>query len=83
VELIYLGLNPRFDISVVFTINYFFSERQRLYRSKTFLMTDFVNLKIKLIQFFRDAHRTRIYIYKYLYLYYISKKQQRLGQDSF
>jgi hypothetical protein len=44
--------------------------------SKTFLMTDFVNLKIKLTQFFRDTHRDRIYIYKYLYLYYISKKQQ-------
>jgi hypothetical protein len=40
VELIHLGLNPRFDISVVFIINYFFSERRRPYCSKTFLMTD-------------------------------------------
>jgi hypothetical protein len=27
VELIYPGLNPRFNISVIFTANYFFSKR--------------------------------------------------------
>jgi hypothetical protein len=41
VELTYPGSNSRFDMCVVFTVNYFFS--------KVFLVTDFVNLKIKLI----------------------------------
>jgi hypothetical protein len=46
---------------------------------ETFLMTDFVNFKIKLTQFFKCAHRSRvctcvyrgefIYIYEYLRLY--------------
>jgi hypothetical protein len=36
--------------------------------SKTFLMIDFVNLKIKLTQFFRDAYRGKIYIYIYIYI---------------
>jgi hypothetical protein len=43
--------------------------------SETFLMTDFVNLKIKPAQSFEGAHRNRIYvfirvivIYKYLRL---------------
>jgi hypothetical protein len=30
--------------------------------NKTFLLTDFVNLKIKLTQFFECAHRGRIYV---------------------
>jgi hypothetical protein len=29
---------------------------------KTFLMTDFVNLKIKLTQFFVSAHISRVYV---------------------
>jgi hypothetical protein len=46
-------------------------------------MTDFVNLKIKLVQPFKYIHRDRMYaciyrgecsyIYEYLYLYYILK----------
>jgi hypothetical protein len=54
--------------------------------SKMFLVTDFVNLKIKLTQYFRDAYRDRmcihmfmfielsihIYIYKYLYFYCVT-----------
>jgi hypothetical protein len=46
-----------------------------LVNSETFLMTDFVNLKIKPAQSFEGAHRNRIYvfirvivIYKYLRL---------------
>jgi hypothetical protein len=46
--------------------------------SETFLMTDFVNLKIKSAQSFEGAHRDRIYVfirvivvYKYLRLYYV------------
>jgi hypothetical protein len=49
-------------------------------------MIDFVNLKIKLTQYFRSIHKSRIcvrvfikmsahiYIYEDLHLYYISKK---------
>jgi hypothetical protein len=43
--------------------------------NETFLMTDFVNLKIKLAQSFRDAHRDMMYIYvfirlsNYIYIY--------------
>jgi hypothetical protein len=53
---------------------------------ETFLVTDFVNFKIKLTQSFKCTHRGRvcirvfigvssyIYIYEYLCLYCISKK---------
>jgi hypothetical protein len=34
--------------------------------SKELLITDFVNLKIKPTQYFKDAHNNRIYIYIYL-----------------
>jgi hypothetical protein len=47
-------------------------------------VTDFVNLKIKSTQSFGCAHRGRLYVcvymsecsyvYKYLYLYYVSQK---------
>jgi hypothetical protein len=30
--------------------------------SETLLVTDFVNLKIKLVQFFEGAHKDRVYI---------------------
>jgi hypothetical protein len=43
-------------MSVVFTANYFFSER----RSQALLVTDFVNLRIKLTQSFRGAHMCRM-----------------------
>jgi hypothetical protein len=55
VELICSGSNYRFDMSVVFTTNYSFSE--------TFLVTDFVNLKIKLAQSFRCVHIDRVCVY--------------------
>jgi hypothetical protein len=52
--------------------------------SDALLMTDFMNLKIKLAQSFKSAHRDIMYMHrfiemsahtcKYLYLYYISKK---------
>jgi hypothetical protein len=39
------------------------------------LMTDFMNLKIKPTQSFKDTHRGECsYVYKYLYLYCVSKK---------
>jgi hypothetical protein len=53
--------------------------------SKTLLLIDFVNLKIKSTQSFKGAHKDRIcvcvyksecsYIYKYLCLYYVFKKK--------
>jgi hypothetical protein len=51
-------------------------------------MTDFVNLKIKLAQSFRDVYRGRVYVcvhmgeysyvYKYIRLYCVSKKSLQL-----
>jgi hypothetical protein len=51
--------------------------------SEAFLMTDFVNLKIKSTQSFRDTHRDRydayihrsIYIYINIYIYVVLKKR--------
>jgi hypothetical protein len=34
--------------------------------SDAFLMIDFVNLKIKPTQYFRDAHRDRVYVCVYM-----------------
>jgi hypothetical protein len=34
--------------------------------SKTLLVTDFVNLKIKPTQSFRDTHRGRVYVYVFI-----------------
>jgi hypothetical protein len=33
-ELIHLGSNPKFDMGIVFTANYSFSERRRLHRQR-------------------------------------------------
>jgi hypothetical protein len=59
--------------------------------SETLLVVDFMNLKIKPAQSFRDAQRGRMcvyvyrsecsYMYKYLYLYYVSKKKSPLHDD--
>jgi hypothetical protein len=78
-ELIYLGLNFIFEGDDVFV------------DSEIFLMTDFMNLKIKLAQSFRGIHRNRIYvciykceclyIYKYLYLYCVSKKDAPMREN--
>jgi hypothetical protein len=52
VELTHPDSNRRFDMSVVFTANYFFTVD-----SETLLVTDFMNLKIKSAQSFECAHR--------------------------
>jgi hypothetical protein len=57
VELIHICSNSRFNMGVAFTANYSFSGKRRPVDSKTFLVTDFVNLKIKPTQSFRGAHR--------------------------
>jgi hypothetical protein len=60
VKLTYSGLNAIFDMSVIFTANYFFRGGDVSVDSDTFLVTDFVNLKIKSVQSFRCAHRNRV-----------------------
>jgi hypothetical protein len=62
VKLIYPGLNPKFDMCVVFMTNYFFSGSDVPIDSKKLLMTNFVNLKIKPGQSFRGAHRGKVYV---------------------
>jgi hypothetical protein len=87
VELIYIGLNSRFNMSVAFTANYSFSGKRRPVDSETFLVTDFVNLKIKSTQSFWGAHRVGCvyvhrgecsYVYEYLRLYGVSKKGRKI-----
>jgi hypothetical protein len=65
-ELIHSDSNPRFDMCVIFTANYFFSVRRRPVDDETLLMTDFMNLKIKSVQSFRDAHRDMMYVYIFI-----------------
>jgi hypothetical protein len=36
--------------------------------SETLLVTDFVNLKIKLAQSFKYTHRNKIYVHVFIYL---------------
>jgi hypothetical protein len=57
--------------------------------SETFLVTDFVNLKIKSAQSFKCAHKYSVYTcahksecsykYNYLYLYCVSKKSPEIS----
>jgi hypothetical protein len=60
VELIHTCSNPRFNIGVAFTTNYYFSGRRRPVDNEVFLVTDFVNLKIKPAQSFRCVHKSRV-----------------------
>jgi hypothetical protein len=68
VKLTHIGLNFRFDISVIFTANYFFSRRGRPDNSDVFLVIDFVNLKIKSTQSFRCAHSDRVYVHIFIWM---------------
>jgi hypothetical protein len=52
VELNHTDINLRFDISVVFTTNYFLVRDDVSINNNTLLMIDFMNLKIKLTQSF-------------------------------
>jgi hypothetical protein len=62
VKLIHTSSNSRFDIVVVFIANYFFMGGDNSVDSESFLVTDFVNLKIKPTQSFRGVHRVRMCI---------------------
>jgi hypothetical protein len=60
--------------------------------SEAFLVTDFINLKIKPVQSFKDAYKGRMcvcvhrgecsYVYKYLHLYCVSKKNHSIRQSN-
>jgi hypothetical protein len=60
VELIYSDSNSKFDMSIIFTTNYSFSERHVSVSSDALLMTHFMNLKIRPAQSLRCAHRNRV-----------------------
>jgi hypothetical protein len=60
VELIHSCLNYKFDMSVAFTANYFLVGDDIFINNETILMTDFMNLKIKLIQSFRCTHKDKV-----------------------
>jgi hypothetical protein len=69
VELIYSDSNSRFDMSIIFTTNYFFSVTDDVpVDNETFLMTDFINLKIKLAQSFGRDHMDRVYIRVFIWM---------------
>jgi hypothetical protein len=57
-------------------INYFLVEDDIFIDGDALLVTDFINLKIKSAQFFEGGHRDRVCVYKYLHLYYVSKKNK-------
>jgi hypothetical protein len=66
VKLIYLGLNFRFNISVIFMTNYFFNERRCPVDNETLLVTDFVKFKIKLTQSFIVVYTGRVCIHIFI-----------------
>jgi hypothetical protein len=71
VELNHPDSNPRFDMSVIFTANYFFSEKRLdvSVDSDTLLVTDFVNLNIKPTQSFECAHKGRVCVRAHMIIY--------------
>jgi hypothetical protein len=62
VELVHSGSNLRVDMSIVFTVNYFFMGDDVSVYNDALLVTNFVNLKIKMIQSFGYAHKGKVYV---------------------
>jgi hypothetical protein len=60
VKLTHPDSNARFDMGIVFTANHSFSGSDVPVDSDAFLVTGFVNFKIKSAQSFRGAHRARM-----------------------
>jgi hypothetical protein len=60
VELTHLGSILRFDTILYLWLIILLVRGNIPIDSETLLMTDFINLKIKLIQFFESAYRSRI-----------------------
>jgi hypothetical protein len=59
--------------------NYFLVAVDVLVDSETLLVTDFVNLKIKSVQFFKSTHKDSVYIYVFPHSYIticVSKKRK-------
>jgi hypothetical protein len=59
-------LNHRFDIGVIFMTNYFLVRSDVPINNKTHFVTDFVNLKIKSTQSFKDAHMDMLYVHMFM-----------------
>jgi hypothetical protein len=57
-----MGSNLRFDMSVIFMVNYSFSGSDVPVDSETFLVTDSVNLKIKPVQSFGYAYKGKVFV---------------------
>jgi hypothetical protein len=62
VELTYSASNPKFDMVLYLRLIILSVGGDVHVDNKTLLVTDFVNLKIKLTQSFRGAHRDNIYV---------------------
>jgi hypothetical protein len=62
VEPTHLDFNPRFDVSVVYLRLIILSVIVDIPSTVRHSLIDFINLKIKSTQSFRDAHMCRIYI---------------------
>jgi aspartate carbamoyltransferase catalytic subunit len=83
---IHTGLNRKFDdMDVIFISNYFLVGDDISITSKTILVTDFVNLKIKPAQSFQDTRRGKIYVHifievstrTYISIYSVYKKTEK------
>jgi hypothetical protein len=91
VELIHLGSNTGFDMSVIFTANYFLVRDDVPVDNETLLVTDFVNLKIKSAQSFRGANKGRVCVRVFIrvsartcmsiYVYTVFLKKDQLLRD--
>jgi hypothetical protein len=66
VELTQPDLNPKFDMSVTFTVHYFLVGGDVPVDSESLLMTDFVNLKIKPAQSFGGAHKSKVCVHVFI-----------------
>jgi hypothetical protein len=68
-EMVRFGTNPprfksqNWHVYYIFMTNYYFSGSRCPIDNETFLMTDFMNLKTNLIQFFKNIHKNRVFMY--------------------
>jgi hypothetical protein len=67
VELTHPHLNPRFYVDV-FTINILLGVDDVFIDNRMLLVTDFVDLKIKLSKSFRNTHRSMLYVRMFIWM---------------
>jgi hypothetical protein len=67
VELTHPHLNPRFYVDV-FTINILLGVDDVFIDNRMLLVTDFVDLKIKLSKSFRNTHRSMLYVHIFIWM---------------